>query len=117
MGSPPLARTSAPRSSRTRTTRIPIDINELVDREPVGRRRLSSMSERERPEEGPRERDVEGLLRFLGGLEIVDQPAWAVGAEDRIPVRRELLRFLRELLQLSLDRRALHPDESRGLAI
>src|SRR2546425_356099 len=53
----------------------------------------------------------------LRGFEIVDAAARTVRPQDRVPVGRKLLRLLRELLQLTLDRRALHPDEARGLAV
>src|SRR5256885_5650609 len=53
----------------------------------------------------------------LRGLEIVHTATRAVGPEDRVPIRRELFGLLRKLLQLTLHRGALHPDEARRLAI
>src|SRR5205085_3266983 len=65
-GSPPIGRTRQARSSCAWLTRVAVDRNELVEGQPLDGRRLGRDAERERPEERPRQRDVEDLLRLLG---------------------------------------------------
>src|SRR5438309_10894848 len=101
----------------------------MLDEYPAVAERVSAQPHRvDRHRRGPLEAVVvvdvgEALRRIgddrdhLGCDEVVHQTAAAIRPEDRVPVRRELLRLPRERLQLPLHRGVTHPDESRWLEI